>query len=136
MSTIGHPLADLANLVFPYITANNATAQKLLSAAPTTGSSQKSFQPNATPGLPSLEQCVTWYGEVAGWQYTPAELAWGYGFSAYKLSVILQGIAARYAVRQASSAAAKEHASKMQPMGEVAWSLVEQAMDKSQTAKL
>ena len=37
----------------------------------------------------------------------------------------MQGIAARYARRQASSAKAKEYAVEMGPFGEFAWSLVE-----------
>ncbi len=36
----------------------------------------------------------------------------------------MQGIAARYAVRQASSAKARDYAVQMGPFGELAWGLV------------
>ena len=42
----------------------------------------------------------------------------------------MQGIAARYAVRQASSERASEYGRAMAPFGEVAWSLVEEAKEK------
>ncbi|KFY79130.1 hypothetical protein V499_01849 [Pseudogymnoascus sp. VKM F-103] len=94
MSTIGHPLSDLANILNPYITALSGPNPHL------------GFAPGATPGLPSQEQVVSWYREVAGWRPEP-ELAWGTAFSIFRQSVIMQGIAARVAQRQASSAQAK-----------------------------
>lgn len=42
----------------------------------------------------------------------------------FKNSVIMQGIAARYAMRVASSTKAKETGEQMGPFGEFAWSLV------------
>ena len=39
--------------------------------------------------------------------------------------MIMQGIAARFALRQASSAKAKEYAVQMGPFGEFAWGLVQ-----------
>ena len=52
------------------------------------------------------------------------ELKWGNAFNVFKGAIIMQGIAARYAVRQASSEKAKEYGALMGPMGEVAWDLV------------
>jgi hypothetical protein len=43
----------------------------------------------------------------------------------FRNSVIMQGIKARYALRQASSAQAKEVGSHMAPLGEFTWELVE-----------
>jgi len=67
---------------------------------------------------------MAWYQETAGWDPAP-DVTWGDAFFAYRSSVIMQGIAARYAARQASSARAMEYGSMMQPFGEFAWSLVE-----------
>lgn len=39
----------------------------------------------------------------------------------------MQGIAARYALRQASSAKAKEHGEKMEPFGEFCFELMREA---------
>jgi len=43
----------------------------------------------------------------------------------------MQGIAARYARRQASSANAKSYADMMQPFGEFAWTLVVKAKNSA-----
>lgn len=125
MSTIGHPLADVSNMLFPYITSSNPVARKMLSGASGTGTTHDGFLPGKTPGLPTYEECLKWYSETAGWEYSPTEMSWGNGFNAFKAAVIMQGIGARYAVRQASSDKAKEHGEKMGPIAEVAWSLVE-----------
>ena len=42
----------------------------------------------------------------------------------------MQGIAARYALRQASSARAKEYAVQMGPFGDFAWELVRPLAEK------
>lgn len=102
----------------------------LMSAQTGAGSSKPSFLPGATPGLPTQEQCLQWYAEESGWGYSDAEIAWGDAFNVFKGSIIMQGIAARYAVRQASSERASEYGRAMRPFGEVAWSLVEEAKEK------
>ena len=116
MSTIGHPLSDLANLLTPFVTAQNRTAVSI-------GRGHHAFLPGRTPGLPTREQCVQWYNELAGWDPTP-DLTWADAFGVYRGSIIMQGIAARYALRQASSAKAQDYAVQMAPFGEVAWDLV------------
>ena len=131
MSTIGHPLADLTNLLTPYVTAKNPFARRMKSR--TAGAAKESFLSGATPGLPSREQCVAWYSELSGWDPRHgAELVWGDAFNIFKGSIIMQGIAARHAVRQASSERAKDYAEMMKPYGMVAWSLVEEAMKESE----
>ncbi|KAI9804004.1 MAG: hypothetical protein M1833_000285 [Piccolia ochrophora] len=119
MSTIGHPLSDLANLLTPYTTA-----------APTSPRASPAFHrggagASATPDLPSRAQCLQWYADVVGWAVDPREMAWADAFGILRGSVIMQGIAARYAVRQASSLRAGEYAVQMGPFGEFAWGLVE-----------
>jgi aminoglycoside phosphotransferase (APT) family kinase protein len=118
MSTIGHPLSDLTNLLAPYLTASSTKAQSV-------GRAHTGFQPGATPGLPTREQLVEWYSEVAGWDPRP-DFTWGDAFGTYRNTIIMQGIAARYALRQASSAQAKTYGEMMGPFAEIAWGLVEE----------
>ena len=110
MSTIGHPLSDVVNLTMPFLTAADGP------------NPHKGFLPGATPGLPTKGQVMAWYTEVSGYNPEP-DLLWGTAFGMYRSSVIMQGIAARYAVRQASSAKAKDYAAMMGPYGEQAYKI-------------
>ena len=122
MATIGHPLSDLANLLNPYVLAVDPQGPR----------GNPTFVPGATPGLPTEEQAIRWYAEVAGWDPAP-DMTWGAAFGMLRSCVIMQGIAARYALRQASSANAKSYADMMLPFGELAWSLVEKVKVSSGT---
>jgi aminoglycoside phosphotransferase (APT) family kinase protein len=125
MSTIGHPISDLINLTTPYFLQDSSTVKHL-----------PAFAPGATPGLPKQEQLIKWYAEVAGWDPSP-DLKWGIAFGFFRATCIYQGIAARWAVRQASSAKAKINAAQRHPMGELAWDHVQRARAESkQKAKL
>lgn len=128
MSTIGHPLSDLNNLLAPYLTASSGKAQAI-------GRANTAFQPNTTPGLPSKDQCIAWYKETAGWDPRP-DMTWGDAFSTYRSAIIMQGIAARYAVRQASSPNAKEYGAMMTPFAEIAWDLVQEYKRGHEMARL
>ncbi|KAK5625673.1 hypothetical protein RRF57_001389 [Xylaria bambusicola] len=120
MSTVGHPLSDLANLLTPYYTQDAAGRYSRTASA---------FQPGATPGLPTPDVILMWYKETAGWDPRP-EMHWALAFSVFRNSAICQGIAARYATRQASSAEAQAYAQSFKPLGEVAWSLVKKEKEK------
>jgi aminoglycoside phosphotransferase (APT) family kinase protein len=124
MSTVGHPLSDLANLLMPYYTQ---------AATSSYNRSGDAFRPGATPGLPTPDMILAWYREAAGWDPRP-EMHWSLAFSVFRSSAICQGIAARYATRQASSAEAQKYAQAFKPLGELAWSLVEQERAKSKSA--
>ena len=128
MSTIGHPLSDLNNLLSPYLTASS---QKALSI----GRANVSFQPGATEGLPSRDQLIQWYSEVAGWDPRP-DMTWGDSFGTYRSAIIMQGIAARYALRQASSTQAQSYGSMMKPFAEIAWDLVQEYKKTHEKARL
>ncbi|KAI1412162.1 phosphotransferase enzyme family protein [Hypoxylon sp. FL1857] len=132
MSTIGHPLSDLANLMHPFYSASmsstnssNANANDAIAAV-----SHPGFLPGATPGLPSPSDIIQWYAAAAGWDPRPEEVAWACAFSVFRLAAICQGIAARVAMRQASSASAHKHAAAMHPLGEFAWELVQREQKK------
>ncbi|KAI9931566.1 hypothetical protein ASPWEDRAFT_25563 [Aspergillus wentii DTO 134E9] len=122
MATVGHPLSDLCNLTSPYF-LNGADFNK------------EKFRPGAVPGLPTRADCIRWYGEVAGWDPTP-EILWGDAFFTYRSSIIMQGIAARVAQRQASSARAGEYARNAKPMASEAWARVKEVQKQSPKGKL
>ena len=128
MSTIGHPLSDLNNVLAPYLTASNETAMSI-------GRAHKGFQVGATPGLPTREQLVEWYSDVAGWDPRP-DFTWGDAFTTYRSAIIMQGIAARYALRQTSSAQAQDYARGVKPYAEIAWGLVQEFKRGHEKAKL
>ncbi|KAI1807156.1 acyl-CoA dehydrogenase family member 11 [Daldinia bambusicola] len=159
MSTIGHPLSDLANLLNPYFLVSLAqlppppppsSPSSSSSSSPESSSTEspddtaapptqteaiaaitnRAFLPNATPGLPSPSTIVSWYAAAAGWDPRPEEVAWACAFSVFRLAAICQGIAARVARRQASSADARRHAAVVGPLGEFAWELVRKEMQK------
>ncbi|PGH23253.1 hypothetical protein AJ80_02669 [Polytolypa hystricis UAMH7299] len=119
MATIGHPLSDLCNLTGPYM---------LASATP----DASTFSPGAVKGLPTREQCIQWYSEIAGWDPSP-DLTWGDAFHGFRASVIMQGIAARYATRQASSERANEYGKQMGPFALQAWERVRKLQDKTRS---
>ncbi len=120
MATIGHPLSDFVNLTAPYSWVGRPSGSRSADLV------NEAFRPGATPGLPSLEQTVRWYtAESGGYDLPRSELAWGNAFGAFRSAVIMQGIAARYARRQASGQTARDYASQMGPFGEWAYQLVE-----------
>lgn len=69
-----------------------------------------------------MSQVLAWYTEISGYNPVP-DLGWGASFGMYRSSVIMQGIAARYAVRQASSEKAKDYAKMMVPYGNQAYKI-------------
>lgn len=141
MSTIGHPLSDLANALMPFSSARtvNGPPEARIPHA------QAAFLPGATPGLPAPEQLASTYATAAGlgtgrWDGMEQELKWTLAFATFRLSAICQGIAARAAVRQASSANAQKLGNARGPVAELAWTLVQefdqhQARAKGSTAK-
>lgn len=122
MSTIGHPLSDVVNLCLPFLTAIDGP------------NPVPAYLPGATPGFPTLDQCLDWYTAVKGYDPKP-DLAWGTAFGLYRGSVIMQGIAARYAVRQASSEKAKDYADMMVPYSLAGYKIFLKAKEEKMGAK-
>lgn len=127
MSTIGHPLSDLANLLTPYYTAFLDPARSV--------HLHPGFLPKATRGLPSREDLTELYFAVlepeareedrAVVETRRRELQWAQAFSIFRLAAICQGIAARLARRQASSEQAKRHGDARTLFAEFAWELAQ-----------
>jgi aminoglycoside phosphotransferase (APT) family kinase protein len=124
MSTVGHPLSDLSNIMNPFYTVSMKGVQF---------SSSDAFLPGATPGLPTPETIVKWYADTAGWD-PRSDVNWGMAFSIFRLSAICQGIAARVATKQASSEQAKKHAEALSSLAEFAWELVCKEKDQIELA--
>ncbi|KAJ5768913.1 hypothetical protein N7520_003472 [Penicillium odoratum] len=95
MSTIGHPLVDLANLF---------QARKILemssSAADTLSLPSQSAA--TIMGLPSVSECLAWYSEVAGWN-PQAEMMWADAFALFQMSVLRQGMIRSHVARQSGN---------------------------------
>lgn len=133
MSTIGHPLSDLSNLLMPYFAARLIPEHPQHVAPPYSSSilpttAHPGFLPEATPGLPSPQELAGLYAASAGWDPREGtQLQWGQAFNVFRSAAICQGIAARQAARQASSAAAKRYAESRGPLAEYAWVLVQEA---------
>lgn len=131
MATIGHPLADLCNLNQGF-TISNATKtwpRKHADYAFLDPSNSRSTW-KEHPGLPTREECIKWYQEDVGFQVSEKDIAWATAFAMFRDSIIFQGIAARYAARQASSASAKEYGNERGPFAEMAWEKVGEAKAK------
>lgn len=117
LSTIGHPLSDLANLVLPL-----------------QASAEAHFVPPSINGeFPPLRTILEWYKSETGWDPT-SDFAFASSFCLWRTSIISQGIAARNARGQASSAEAKTYGQKMFPLGELSWKTV-QEYEKSRKEK-
>jgi aminoglycoside phosphotransferase (APT) family kinase protein len=119
MSTIGHPLSDLSCLLEPYTITDRTTV-------PRRNSREEFRSSNLLAGLPTRSQCIDWYTEVAGWN-PHADIPWGTAFAMFRNTIIFQGIAARYATRQASSPQAFEVGQETVPSAEICRGLVEEA---------
>ncbi|KAL4758055.1 kinase-like domain-containing protein [Aspergillus foveolatus] len=110
MSTIGHPLADIANVLHPWTV-------------------------NAISNTTALQLSLPHNIDRAGWDPAP-ELRWAEAFCLFRLSIIYQGIAARYAARQASSTQAKERVKAMYPSAELAVRVIRDITSHPDVARL
>ena len=129
MSTVGHPLSDLANLLHPFYGAGPGITAPTPSPSPATPSTSTEDPRTQTPGLPDPATAVSWYGAASGRAVAGPEMAWALAFSVFRLAAVCQGIAARVATRQASSAEARRYAAAMAPLADVAWDMVRRAQE-------
>ncbi|UKZ77500.1 hypothetical protein TrVFT333_005222 [Trichoderma virens FT-333] len=114
------PLSDVCNFITQFYLARSPGASAYSDSA--------QFLPGKTPGLPQPDQILQWYTEISGYDPRP-ELSWGAAFNIFKLAGVCQGIAARYAARQASSAKAKMYIGTRVPLANFAWELAQEARD-------
>jgi aminoglycoside phosphotransferase (APT) family kinase protein len=117
LSTLGHPLVDLAYLCMRY----HLSAEQFHGLA---GLDQAALQ------IPSEAECVADYCRRRG-RAPVAPQDWTYylAFNMFRLAGILQGVLARAIQGNASSATALEAGRRARPLAEQAWSLVRQSFD-------
>lgn len=132
MATIGHPLSDVVNLTGPFAHAAAMEHQTGDAKAMAAYRGSDAFLKGRTPGLPTREQVLEWYHAVVPWKQNPKELTWGDAFGQYRGAIICQGIAARYAVRQASSEKARDYGVMMGPYGEEGWASVQRYIKQAE----
>jgi hypothetical protein len=78
---------------------------------------------------------LEWYRVQAGWDPSP-DFAFANAFCLMRNGVISQGIAARIARGQASSAEAHRYGTKMFPLGELAWNTIQEYESRRSKARL
>ncbi|SPO31870.1 related to Phosphotransferase enzyme family domain protein [Ustilago trichophora] len=140
LSTLGHPLSDLANLLQPY--SIPCTNPDLINEPSIWEESRKkgslllslgNLAPQISP-VPVESDLIKQYCKASNRQYPiqnwTAAKAWAW----FRLAVISQGIAARNAQGQASSAQAKVYGSKFPMCAQNCWVVIEG--DQEDKAKL
>lgn len=134
MSTVGHPLSDVVNLLNPFYMAVQMDSPRNSDLSFPHFQNADVFLPGRTPGLPTAEEALAWYVEGGKGVYDPRpDLGWGNAFHMFRSAGILQGIAARVARRQASSEFAAKYAGSFKALGELAWRLTEDEKAKRKT---
>ena len=139
MSTVGHPLSDLANFLNPWLTARLLTERPPGTPAHI---AHPGFAPGATPGLPTPDELKRAYydvilanGPVSGLPESiedrEREMRWAEAFGEFRAAAICQGIAARFAARQASSDKASQYAKMTKPLAEFAWRIVRSVQEEA-----
>jgi aminoglycoside phosphotransferase (APT) family kinase protein len=117
LSTLGHPLVDLAYLCMRYH----------LSAVEFRGLAGLDL---AALQIPSESECVADYCRRRGRApVAPQEWTYYLAFNMFRLTGILQGVLARAVQGNASSATALEAGLRARPLAEQAWALVQKSFD-------
>jgi aminoglycoside phosphotransferase (APT) family kinase protein len=117
LSTLGHPLVDLAYLCMRY----HLSAEQFRGLG--------GLDPAALQ-IPSEAECVADYCRRRGRApVAPQDWAYYLAFNMFRLAGILQGVLARALQGNASSATALEAGRRARPLAEQAWSLVRQSFD-------
>ena len=117
LSTLGHPLVDLAYLCMRY----HLSAEQFRGLA---GLDWAALQ------IPSEAECVADYCRRRGREpVAPREWTYYLAFNMFRLTGILQGVLARSIQGNASSATALEAGRRARPLAEQAWALVQQSFD-------
>ncbi|KAG2183608.1 hypothetical protein INT43_006616 [Umbelopsis isabellina] len=116
LSTIGHPLSDLANLLQPfYLPGDGDDANPGF----------RSVKVEDLP-IPPAERLMQIYCEESGISYPIQNWSFCVAFAFFRVAVITQGIAARVARKQASSPQAKWYAARFVPFTHLALEIVDQ----------
>ncbi|KAM5542991.1 hypothetical protein V8D89_003375 [Ganoderma adspersum] len=128
LCTLGSPLADLANFTQPWAVAADSFPDGVnVSAA---------FKNNAKEAPISREELEQEYCRVTSQPYPIPEMVFAQSWMLFRTAVIMQGIAARYARRQASSERAFMYVVGFPYMGHLAYKTLEEAGVTGSKSKL
>ncbi|KDQ20079.1 hypothetical protein BOTBODRAFT_27500 [Botryobasidium botryosum FD-172 SS1] len=129
LCTLGSPLADLGNFTIPF----HVPVDGLPSA-----SNFRGFKGAKGANAPpiSYEELEREYARLTGAESPIREMAFVSSWMLFRLAIISQGIAARYARRQASSANAAIQAKAFPLLGQLAKDVYMENESRSQKAKL
>ncbi|GBE80739.1 kinase-like domain-containing protein [Sparassis latifolia] len=119
LCTLGSPLADLANLTQPWV---------MDSSKVTTGAAMVGFRNTNDMPVP-LQELEREYCRLTQQSYPIKEMGFARSWMLFRTAVILQGIAARYALRQASSERASFMGDMFPIIGKFAWDALREAED-------
>ncbi|RKP39775.1 kinase-like domain-containing protein, partial [Dimargaris cristalligena] len=112
LSTLGHPLSDLANLLQPYrcdYRTGPAFLRGYRNAPPSSNTAEA-----GTKDLPTEGELIDQYTALTHLPAVRDHWSFNVAFGFFRLAVITQGIAARVAKKQASSAQAQTYAAAFQ----------------------
>ncbi|GMK59819.1 hypothetical protein CspeluHIS016_0900360 [Cutaneotrichosporon spelunceum] len=132
LCTVGSPLADLGNMTIPFNYPPLSVEEKAVISK--SGSQQMGLGglPSSETGIPTRDDLEAWWVEGINvayaahartgtqWAYPIPNMPWVRSWMLFRLAIILQGIAARAALGQASSASATVTRSGMDFFGKVA----------------
>ncbi|KAF7782732.1 hypothetical protein Agabi119p4_2108 [Agaricus bisporus var. burnettii] len=121
LSTLGSPLSDFANFTMPW----SIDPKDLPSSA--TPSTMRAFK-NTTEGIPiPIDDLEREYSRLLKQPYPIPELVFARSWNLFRGAIIAQGIAARYARRQATSEHAHLHAKTFHIFGKLAQKVLQDA---------
>ncbi|KNF05207.1 hypothetical protein PSTG_01832 [Puccinia striiformis f. sp. tritici PST-78] len=121
LSTLGHPYSDLGNLLQPWYAPSDLS----VGYQPTLLLGFRDMPIDQMPIRITADELLKQYCELTGKQYPLVNWECAVSFAFFRLAVIAQGIAARIAKGQASSARASEYGSKFQVIGRYAIDTIE-----------
>ncbi|KAL0955798.1 hypothetical protein HGRIS_002007 [Hohenbuehelia grisea] len=125
LCTLGNPLADLGNMTMPWSMGQKDIPKDLVGKSTATMNAFKDAPEGVAPI--ALEDIEREYCRLQKQQYPLAEMVFIRSWMLFRLSVISQGIAARYARRQASSATAHTQQVTFPIIGTMAKTVLEDA---------
>ncbi|KAH7109894.1 kinase-like domain-containing protein [Dendryphion nanum] len=115
MVTEGHPLSDLVNMTSPLSWSSEQVPMLVeQSLTEQLREIQHKLQHGNVRGIPTVEECYKWYQSIVEWDPRDG-VDWALAFGNFRTAVIMQGIAARLAMGQASGIKAKEYALQTLP---------------------
>ncbi|KAI0827964.1 kinase-like protein [Trametes gibbosa] len=128
LCTLGSPLADLANFTQPWSISQNAFPKGVTLAV--------AFKNNTAEAPIALDALEREYCRVTHQPYPIPEMVFARSWILFRSAIIMQGIAARYARRQASSEKAHLYVQGFPLMGHLAHSTLVEAGVAGTNAKL